>query len=603
MENETEVKEAETVDTGTENTGSISEPNAADISEPNKGSSEEVKQESDVNKNEIVGDYSFLDVQVDHDHDSSGTEASAPEPVETPETSTVAYDTSKPIEKEEINPIDYSFLTPTEDEDNLKTKEMNKEDISQLKDKLTEAFDKVNIPPADVNKSSNLVKSTEAAHRVNEYASKVYDLSVEYAGIPETYEAAEEQLDAWNNANNEIKDNDFTPDELDKQYGKGEVLSGTNGDFINMGNGMVAYMDKGDEYQVSVRDTSLANKDYVTGQEMYNAINDFVTNKTQTVRDTRNKMIKEKEEAEKPIPEEPIPEEPNPEEPNPEETIPEETIPEEPKEEAIEETKEETKETESKEDEAPDGNEFLSEDFADKISSIDPDIGSVIDIIEHGYGDAGTDEHEMFTDIGTQFAKDWEAISKSNKSLPGKIIDYAKLVINTCNKYKDATERTRGYAAAQAAMKTLAKGLAITFAGVIGGIPAALMMAGGILAKNQVENVKEKYGVPKLSDILKEKYKDQIPGVTREDFYDTIEELDNVISDSDTFSKETSKAELPEGITSKYNRDNVTQDYTGYNKGLSEEPVTRKETPSDKDVKIIKEIFYKEPWLRKFHRR
>lgn len=220
-----------------------------------------------------------------------------------------------------------------------------------------------------------------------------------------------------------------------------------------------------------------------------------------------------------------------------------------------------------------------SEDILDLIKKYDPTVAAFIKAMTSDWDASNTNSGLQYSQRGEQFAQTMQEIWNSNDNFFTKVWNSVKEVFKAGKDFKEITKDTQMYQLIKNAQKLTTRAIVTAIAAVTGGPAVAIAAYVASLGKAQLANlVKNATGDSALAEIY-------------EAFGD--ESLNESNGDSDS-----GITNYDDTLVSKWDRNDVSNDNTGYNKGLIEKQVTRKEIPSDMAVKII---YRKEPWIRKFH--
>lgn len=218
-------------------------------------------------------------------------------------------------------------------------------------------------------------------------------------------------------------------------------------------------------------------------------------------------------------------------------------------------------------------------DIVSIVNRFDPTLAEFMNAVIQDWTVQNKASGDLYKKAGMEYSKKISEIwNNSSNNFLQKVWETIKQTVKTGKEYKDITKNTQAYRLIKNAQKLTTRAIITAVAAVTGSPFAAVAIWAGSLAKDQLVNfVKNTTLDPEIAKIY-------------ESFSDT--------QDRNETADETEGKNYEEGLIKKWDKNDVTIDNKGYNKGLEEKEVSRKELPSDAFVKII---YKKEPWIRKFH--
>lgn len=212
------------------------------------------------------------------------------------------------------------------------------------------------------------------------------------------------------------------------------------------------------------------------------------------------------------------------------------------------------------------------------ISKFDPTLANFLNAIIQDWTKSNAASGQAYAQRGQALAQQLSDIWDNKSNVIQALWDSIKAVVKAAGDFKDITKDTQAYRLIKNAQKLTTRAIISAVAAVTGGPIAAIAIWAGSLAKDSLVNlIKNTTLDPEIAKVY-------------ESFVDT--------QDRNEATDETEGKNYEEGLIKKWDKNDVTIDNKGYNKGLEEKEVSRKELPSDAFVKII---YKKEPWIRKFH--
>lgn len=212
------------------------------------------------------------------------------------------------------------------------------------------------------------------------------------------------------------------------------------------------------------------------------------------------------------------------------------------------------------------------------ISKFDPTLANFLTAITQDWTKSNAASGQAYAQRGQALAQQLSDIWNNKSNVIQAVWDTLKAVVKAAGDFKEITKNTQAYRLIKNAQKLTTRAIISAVAAVTGSPFAAVAIWAGSLAKDQLVNlVKNTTLDPEIAKVY-------------ESFDDT--------QDRNEATDETEGKNYEEGLIKKWDKNDVTIDNKGYNKGLEEKEVSRKELPSDAFVKII---YKKEPWIRKFH--
>ena len=212
------------------------------------------------------------------------------------------------------------------------------------------------------------------------------------------------------------------------------------------------------------------------------------------------------------------------------------------------------------------------------ISKYDPTLGNFLNAVTQDWTQSNAASGLSYSQRGQALAQQLSDIWTNKSNVLQAVWNTIKAVVKAAGDFKAITKDTQAYRLIKNAQRLTTRAIITAVAAVTGGPLAAVAIWTGSLAKDQLVNlVKNTTLDPEIAKIY-------------ESFSDT--------QDRNEAEDETEGKNYEEGLIKKWDKNDVTIDNKGYNKGLEDKEVSRKELPSDAFVKII---YKKEPWIRKFH--
>lgn len=212
------------------------------------------------------------------------------------------------------------------------------------------------------------------------------------------------------------------------------------------------------------------------------------------------------------------------------------------------------------------------------ISNFDPTLATFMEnAVNKDWNVSNIASGNAYKQRGMEYSQNIQEIwANENRSMLGKIWDTVKETVKAGKDFKNITKNTQAYQLIKSAQDLTARTIFTAIAAATGAPLAAILIWGGSLAKGQMAKL--------------------VKNVTNDDFIaDSFEKVEDAGAEE---TVEPEKRNYDEGLIQKWNKNDVSIDNSGYNKGLKEQETARKELPSDAFVKII---YKKEPWIRKFH--
>ena len=214
------------------------------------------------------------------------------------------------------------------------------------------------------------------------------------------------------------------------------------------------------------------------------------------------------------------------------------------------------------------------------ISKFDPTLATFLDnAINTDWNAANIAAGNAYKQRGMEYGQKIREIwSDENKdrSFLGKLYDTVKETFKAGRDFKNITKNTPAYKIAKSAKDLTTRTLLTAIAAATGAPVGAVLIWGGSLTNAQLKKLAK--------------------NVTDDDFIADLYTIEEDAGAEGTV--ESAKRNYDEGLIQKWDKNDVSIDNSGYNKGLKEQETARKELPSDAFVKII---YKKEPWIRKFH--
>lgn len=220
-----------------------------------------------------------------------------------------------------------------------------------------------------------------------------------------------------------------------------------------------------------------------------------------------------------------------------------------------------------------------TDDITNVISKFDPTLANFLKAaITQDWTKSNAASGQSYAQRGQALAQQLSDIWNNKSNVIQAVWDSIKAVVKAAGDFKDITKDTQAYRLIKNAQKLTTRAIVTAIAAVTGGPIAAIAVWAGSLAKDNLVNlIKNTTLDPEIAKVY-------------ESFADT--------QDKNEATDEVEGKNYEEGLVKKWDKNDVTIDNKGYNKGLEEKEVSRKELPSDAFVKII---YKKEPWIRKFH--
>lgn len=212
------------------------------------------------------------------------------------------------------------------------------------------------------------------------------------------------------------------------------------------------------------------------------------------------------------------------------------------------------------------------------ISNFDPTLATFMEnAVNKDWNVSNIASGNAYKQRGMEYSQNIQEIwANENRSMLGKIWDTVKETVKAGKDFKNITKNTQAYQLIKSAQSLTARTIFTAIAAATGAPLAAILIWGGSLAKGQMAKL--------------------VKNVTNDDFIaNSFEKIEEGGAEE---TVEPEKRNYDEGLIQKWNKNDVSIDNSGYNKGLKEHETARKELPSDAFVKII---YKKEPWIRKFH--
>ena len=214
---------------------------------------------------------------------------------------------------------------------------------------------------------------------------------------------------------------------------------------------------------------------------------------------------------------------------------------------------------------------------AEIIGRVNPNLQTFIDLVFNSNWDAmNTKSGQEYVRVTNELKSNLSDIWSKDGNFFGKVFSSIKEIFSAAKEYKEVTKDTAAYKLVRSAQTMITRTLTTALA-AISGMPAmAISLYVASLGKEIVASKLSEMGF------------DTAAGVMR---------IEQDVKDSSESNETTSKA-ISGRMISKNSSEAPSIDYKGYNKGLEENEVARKEVPSD----FILKVFKKEPktfaWIK-----